>query len=434
MKAPSLSIITPTHNPEWLADTWRSLKTQTYPDWEWIVLVNNPRGNRARIKEIADSVAKIVKRDPRVQIKIDYSPFAGVGARKLVAFGWGSGDVLVELDHDDLLTPDALAEIDIAFRDPEIGFVHSDSADFDGTKDPHAKDHQGSLTYRAPDVRRGWLVGGAQFYEESIGGVRPGKYECVRMPTDALAFSHIYQAPNHVRAWRRSVYEQLGGHNPDFRLCDDHELIVRTYLATKTKHIPKPLYLYRISGDNTWAKDVNFIKQTSDRLQIDYLERLVLRECEVSGFPAYDLGGGINPREGWKSVDLKNGAITADLRERWPWEDESVGAFRAFDLLEHLPDKQHTVQEIHRCLKPGGYLISLTPSTDGRGAFMDPTHVSYWCEQSWWYYTRDEQAMYIGNDAIRFNVVHLRTDFPSPWHVQNRISYVYANLVKPRRP
>ena len=32
-------------------------------------------------------------------------------------------------------------------------------------------------------------------------------------------------------------------------------------------------------------------------------------------------------------------------------------------------------------------LLSLTPSTDGRGAYQDPTHVAFYNENSFWYYT-----------------------------------------------
>ena len=100
----------------------------------------------------------------------------------------------------------------------------------------------------------------------------------------------------------------------------------------------------------------------------------MLRECELLGVPAIELGGGIDPRAGWKACDIEGAPITADLREKWPFEDGSVGAFRASDLLEHLPDKMHTMSEIHRCLRPGGWLISMTPSSEGWGADADPTH------------------------------------------------------------
>jgi len=41
---------------------------------------------------------------------------------------------------------------------------------------------------------------------------------------------------------------------------------------------------------------------------------------------------------------------------------------------------------IYRALVPGGCLLAATPSTDGRGAFQDPTHCSFWnITDSFWY-------------------------------------------------
>ena len=137
----------------------------------------------------------------------------------------------------------------------------------------------------------------------------------------------IGTAPNHVRAWRRDVYETLGGHNPKYRVGDDHELIVRTYLVTKMKHIEKPLYLQRITGWNTWLQNIAEINTTSNALRAEYLERLVLRECEISNVPAIELGGGIDSRAGWTAADLEGAPITCDLREKWPWQTAPWGPF-----------------------------------------------------------------------------------------------------------
>jgi len=425
---PTLSIITPTHDLKFLPDAWASIKDQG--DFQWVVLVNTRTGMTGKVADkMVEQVQEIVAHDPRVFIGKDLTPFRGVGDRKKTAFSLGGGDVLVELDHDDLLLPGALDAIREAFENETVGFAYSDAADFVEGADTF----QGNLTYRAPDVRQGWLQSGFSFYEADVEGVRPGHYEFVHShPAAARWVSHIYTAPNHVRCWRRSVYEAVGGHDASYPVADDHELLCRTFLATRMFHIEKPLYLYRIvPGGNTWSSRVSEIKGISDRTQSNYMERLVLRECAMRGLPAYDLGGGIDGRAGWVTVDKAGGAHKyADLTRPWPFEDGSVGAFRASDLLEHLPDKQFTMREIHRCLSPGGWLLSMTPSTDGRGAFMDPTHVSYWNEPAFWYWTRDEQARYIRNTDVRFKEVQLFTTFPSDWHRSNNIPYVHANLVK----
>ena len=65
----------------------------------------------------------------------------------------------------------------------------------------------------------------------------------------------------------------------------------------------------------------------------------------------------------------------ADLTQRWPWDDNSVRYIRAWDVFEHLPNKIHTLNEAYRVLEPGAVLEMVLPTTDGRGAFQDPTHV-----------------------------------------------------------
>jgi SAM-dependent methyltransferase len=78
--------------------------------------------------------------------------------------------------------------------------------------------------------------------------------------------------------------------------------------------------------------------------------------------------------------------IVADLDMNWPFANDSVDHFRAADIIEHLVDRIHTMNELHRCLKPRGTVEIVVPTTDGPGAFMDPTHVSFWHERSFFYY------------------------------------------------
>ncbi|MBV8720623.1 MAG: DUF616 domain-containing protein [Candidatus Eremiobacteraeota bacterium] len=433
-----LSVITPTHDTTWLRETWESLKLQTHTDFEWVVLVNDAQGDVTRVAKRHVEVRTIVDSDPRVQIYSELSPFSGVGARKKIAFDLGVGEVLIELDHDDLLLPNALEEIAQAFENPEIGFAYSDFADFDSEN----LTDQGTWTYRHPEVRQGWIAGGSTFYDVDVKAPRPMRYEfCRTQKVTAKLVSTIYQAPNHVRAWRRSVYHQIGGHNPAYRVCDDHELMLRTYLVTRMHHIEAPLYLYRISGRNTWAQNIPEIQRITYELQAQYIDRLVLRECELLGLPAYDLGGALDPAAGWKIVDIEEREdskpldVKADLMQRWPFEDNSVGAFRAHDFLEHIPDRLHTLREIHRCLRPGGWLLSFTPSTDGRGAWQDPTHCSLWNENAWWYHLRGRaQTKYVRRDNPLFDEVILKSWFPSDWHRNNAIPYVTANVTAWKPP
>ena len=87
--------------------------------------------------------------------------------------------------------------------------------------------------------------------------------------------------------------------------------------------------------------------------------------------------------------------------------ESAAAVARAHDALEHLRDPIHTMREIHRCLAPQGWLLSQTPSTDGCGAFQDPTHVSFWNSNSFWYYTRADQNRFI-DCPVRFQTNRLK--------------------------
>ena len=73
------------------------------------------------------------------------------------------------------------------------------------------------------------------------------------------------------------------------------------------------------------------------------------------------------------------------------------------------------MKEAHRLLAHGGLFLISVPSIDGRGAFQDPTHISFWNQNSFLYYTRAEVAKYI-DTPVRFQAVRLFTYFPSEWH------------------
>lgn len=93
--------------------------------------------------------------------------------------------------------------------------------------------------------------------------------------------------------------------------------------------------------------------------------------------------------DGWLNVDLCPPADQiVDLRGPWPWPDSSVDEVRAFDVIEHLPDKIHTMNELWRVLKPGSRAqIEVPSAAKGAGADQDPTHVSRWVMNSFQYFT-----------------------------------------------
>ena len=129
------------------------------------------------------------------------------------------------------------------------------------------------------------------------------------------------------------------------------------------------------------------------------------------------------------SIDVNSADIIHDLNEPWPFSEGSVGVIRAHDALEHLKNPIHVMKEAYRVLKPMGWFLTLTPSTDGRGAFQDPTHISFWNSNSFWYYTRAETAQYIGT-PVRFQAARINNLFPSQYCKTHNIAYVKADLIR----
>lgn len=226
-----ISVITATYNTttDQINRLWNSLKQQTYTDWEWIVYDDSPESNMEVFRQICG-----ICLDERYKVNVAKPHVAdnrGIGNAKRKAFHMAHGNILVEVDHDDELTPDCLAEIAMVFEDPEVGFVYSDWAEVFPSGE--------HLRYS-----EGWGLGYGQEYEvDGFGWV-------MSMPTiNRKTLSHIVSIPNHVRAWSYHAYHTAGGHNPCLRICDDYDLLVRTALTAKCVHIPKPLYIQHIQPD-----------------------------------------------------------------------------------------------------------------------------------------------------------------------------------------
>lgn len=140
-------------------------------------------------------------------------------------------------------------------------------------------------------------------------------------------------------------------------------------------------------------------------------------DLDVTGALPMNLNLGCcdNLLSGYVNVDRVPGAgiTVVDLQEPWPWPDNSVARIRAHDVIEHLADKIRTMNEMWRVLQPGGQAEIVVPTTDGSGAWQDPTHVSFWNRRSFLYYEagnpyRERFAGHYGITA-RFRAVSEQT-------------------------
>jgi len=371
-----IGVFTPTNDSKFLREAYQSLLEQTDGDWEWCILYNH-------------GAEHLVFDDPRVKCFNSSTSVEWVGPLKAEICAHTTGDILLELDHDDLLMPTAIEEVKKAFEDSEVGFVYSNTIHATGS---FGKTERYSVAF-------GWRYREVEYKGHKLD-------EHISFPPTPESISRIWYAPNHLRAFRKSVYEQVGGYSKDMRILDDLDLMCKMYKITKFKHIDKGLYIYREHGANTYLRYNAEIQDNVYRIYDQYIESLMERFCDVNGLRKLELGGRMFAKVGYETVDLKDANIIADLNYTWPFADSSVGAIRAMDVFEHLNDSLHTFKELYRVLAPGGIAFISVPSTDGRGAFQDPTHKVFFNSNSFRYYTEAQYAQYI-DTPVRFQATRL---------------------------
>jgi O-antigen biosynthesis protein len=397
-----VTVFTPSHAPSYLDDCHRTVLAQTHADWEWVVLLNGG--------------AEWTPTEPDPRIRVVQGQATGlVGATKREACGLATGEVLLELDHDDLLAPSCLAEVVAAFdADPGVSLVYSDFAQLDA---------DGSPNFDTFNRAMGW-----EYAPANVDGKLLNR--CLALEPSPHNVSYIWYAPNHVRAIRRSAYEQVGGYDPSLEVLDDQDLMMRLYEVGDFRRIATCLYLQRLHAANT-QRD----RRINQHIQADTVARyhrgirsLAIAWAKRSGLAVLDLH-----TASWTDRPVADGARDREvdvLTPRLPYADGSVGVIVATELLQRLPDRGAFFTECYRVLAHGGLVLTTTPSTDGRGAFQDPTHVSFWNENSFWYLTQaDLRDRAFPGSPMRFQVSGIRTYYPTDFDRANDISYVDANLL-----
>jgi glycosyltransferase involved in cell wall biosynthesis len=206
-----------------------SLREQIYTNWEWIIVDDSDdRGETFKM------LSNLTKKDHRIQVFKPWEHSGIIGKVKNWACSLGRGQILVELDHDDELTDNALDDVVRGFKQfPEAGFLYTDCAEVfeDGT----------NFTYR-----KGWAFGYGSYTDVEYKGKL---YKSGNAPNmNAKTIRHIISMPNHIRAWRRSFYESIGGHNKELHVADDYEIMVRSFLRTRMVRVPKLCYIQYISN------------------------------------------------------------------------------------------------------------------------------------------------------------------------------------------
>jgi SAM-dependent methyltransferase len=128
--------------------------------------------------------------------------------------------------------------------------------------------------------------------------------------------------------------------------------------------------------------------EAADRARLDTAAPVAPLPAGSSNRVMLNLGCGGTLLPGFVNVDIVEGPgiQVADLRQPWPWADDSVDYIYASHVIEHLPDKILTMNELWRVMRAGALALIHVPTTEGSGAWQDPTHVSFWNRRSFLYF------------------------------------------------
>jgi glycosyltransferase involved in cell wall biosynthesis len=233
---PLLSVITSSYkSQDRILRPYRSLKNQTYTNWEWII-IDDTEG-----EDNWENLKRLVDNDIRVKL-VKMSRHSGyIGEMKCMASGLATGKWIIELDHDDDITPNLFEWILKASKEhPDCGFIYSDFIElFEHNQDP--------FSY-------------GEMFAFGFGGYFKQRYQgnwqnvCQTQGINPKTIRHIVGVPNHVRCWRSDVYRKVGGFNSELPVADDYELILKTFYETKFLRIADVGYIqYRNVGGNNFT-------------------------------------------------------------------------------------------------------------------------------------------------------------------------------------
>ncbi len=192
MEWPKITVVTPSYNQaRFLEATLQSVLNQGYPNLEYIVIDGGSTDGSVEIlRRYAEHLAYWVSEQDDGQTDALVKGFAKA-----------TGDILCWLCSDDLLEPWTLKEVAQFFQEnPQARVVYGDTTWMDA---------EGQLIQR-------------------------------RKETPFNRFIFLYEhnfIPQPSTFWRRDLYEEVGGLNPEFNLAMDSDLWIRFAEVTRIYHV-----------------------------------------------------------------------------------------------------------------------------------------------------------------------------------------------------
>ena len=277
---PLLSVITTTYNSKQkIQRPWKTLRNQTYTNWEWIVW-DDSEDNKTY-----ENLLEMQKKDLRMRVYKAPKHSGIIGEMKRLASGVAYGSFIIELDHDDEIHPDLFKwVVDASKLHNEADFFYCDSAQlYERTLKTHSYGDFFGYGYAShanvwSEMHNQWVI------------------STIVAPPNAITLRHLIGMPNHIRVWKTELYDRVGKHNPRLSVSDDYELLVKSYLHGKWCHIRAcGYYQYRNEDGNFTFIRNSLIQHNVKHIYNHYKSQLPQPVKNFRIEPAWKFDGDIYP-------------------------------------------------------------------------------------------------------------------------------------------
>ena len=244
-KMPLISILVPAYKPpmEFFDKMIDSVLNQTYANWQLVIADGSPDDAlQEHMKKYADEkrIVYVSRKDAEDR---------GISANTNEAAAHADGEYFGFMDHDDLLSQDALYEVVKAINEEDPDLIYSD---------------EDKVCWIENKAR---LDGGYEVFDD-----------LTFKPDFSIDYLRCNNYINHFSVTKRSIFEQMGGLRPEFDGSQDYDFWLRAIELTdwsKIKHIPKILYHWRKHAGSTAgeAGQKNWAVIAGERALKDYFGR-----------------------------------------------------------------------------------------------------------------------------------------------------------------
>lgn len=238
--SPIISIVMPVYNPDdrYFKQTLNSIKNQSYENWQ--LCIGDAGDNKK--KKILDEIFGTDERVKYLDIPVNY----GISGNSNKALELATGEYIGLMDHDDILTSDALFMI-VSKLNEGYDIVYTDEDKTDENLSRYFS------AYRKPDFNLNLFLS--------------NNYMC------------------HFTVISKKIIEEAGNFRSEYDGAQDYDLFLRCIEKTdKIGHVNKVLYHWRTVGGSTSGNPFNkeYAFDAGKRALQDYILRNNIKGVKVA--------------------------------------------------------------------------------------------------------------------------------------------------------